>query len=286
VALVTKRPAVDGRPDAMIREADPGGGMTQETWRYDRLAEQYSQYRPRYPDRLISHLAAIIIEAEASPADLVVDVGAGTGIFTRQLRAALPGEIRIIGIEPSVSMRQQAIAETADLAGLVFREGVAEQMPFVEETARAVVAATAAHWFDRPVFYAEARRILVPGGILPIVEYVRDRTGSPIAAALTEFMAQYGSPRAYMPADYRRELAGAVGFCNTSLFTRRCRRRPDIAAFIGLALSSSHAAGVIERFGTDGARSALRELAAPHRVDEEHVLFGYVFTCLTARRDA
>ena len=34
------------------------------------------------------------------------------------------------------------------------------------------------------------------------------------------------------------------------------------------------------------ARSALRELATPHLVDEEHVLFGYVFQCFTARRDA
>jgi hypothetical protein len=33
-------------------------------------------------------------------------------------------------------------------------------------------------------------------------------------------------------------------------------------------------------------RAALRDLATPHQVDEEHVLFGYVFQCFTARRDA
>src|SRR6266851_355129 len=146
--------------------------------------------------------------------------------------------------------------------------------------------ATSAHCFDRPAFYAEARRILVPGGIIAIVEYVRDQAGSSIAAALIEFMAQYGSQKAYAPADYRRELAGAAGFHDTEAFVLRCQLRLDIAAFTGLALSSSHAAGVIERFGIDGARSALRELATPHRVDEEHVLFGYVFQCFTARRDA
>ena len=124
--------------------------MTQDTQRYDRLADQYSQYRPRYPDQLISHLAAIIAEAPAS--DLVVDVGSGTGIFTRQLRAALPDEIRIVGIEPSPSMRAQAVAETADGTGLAFSEGVVEQMPLVGDAARAIVAATAAHWFDRPAF--------------------------------------------------------------------------------------------------------------------------------------
>jgi hypothetical protein len=137
----------------------------------------------------------------------------------------------------------------------------------------------------RPAFYAEARRILVSGGVIAIVEYVRDQ-GSPLAAALIEFMAEYGSQKAYAPADYRRELAGSAGFHDAKALVLRRPLRLDIAAFTGLALSSSHAAGVIERFGIDGARSALRELATPHRVDDEHVLFGYVFQCFTGRRDA
>jgi ubiquinone/menaquinone biosynthesis C-methylase UbiE len=194
--------------------------MAQDTRRYDRLTEQYSQYRPRYPDQLISHLAAVIAEAPAS--DLVLDIGSGTGIFTRQLRAALPDEIRIIGIEPSPAMRAQAVAQTADDTGLAFGDGVAEHLPFARGAVRALAAATAAHWFDRPAFYAEARRVLVPGGIIAIVEYVRDR-GSPLAAALIEFMAQYGSQKAYAPADYRRELAGAAGFHDTEAFVLRCQ---------------------------------------------------------------
>jgi hypothetical protein len=58
-----------------------------------------------------------------------------------------------------------------------------------------------------------------------------------------------------------------------------------IDQFIGLALSSSHAAGLVERFGESGARERLRALAAPHRIDEDHVAFGYRFACLTVCRD-
>ncbi len=74
-----------------------------------------------------------------------------------------------------------------------------------------------------------------------------------------------------------------------SALPRRLFRPASFAstsAFIGLALSSSHAAGVIERFGIDGTRSAVRELAMPYRADDEHVLFGYLFQCFTARREA
>jgi predicted O-methyltransferase YrrM len=101
--------------------------MAQDTQRYEALAEQYSQYRPRYPDQLISHLAALI--AKSPGANLVVDVGAGTGIFTRQLRAALPDEIRIVGIEPGPSMRARAVSETADDTGLAYIEGSQNRCP-------------------------------------------------------------------------------------------------------------------------------------------------------------
>jgi hypothetical protein len=153
-------------------------------------------------------------------------------------------------------------------------------------SARAVIAATAAHWFRRPAFYAEAQRVLVPDGILAIVQYVRDREGSRIAAALIEFMARYGSDRAYTPPDYRRELTEAAGFSASEAFVLPCQLRVELDAFIGLALSSSHAAGVIERLGAHGARSALRDLAIPHRVDDEHVLFGYLFQCFIVRRNS
>jgi ubiquinone/menaquinone biosynthesis C-methylase UbiE len=117
--------------------------MGQGMRRYDRVAEQYHRYRPRYPDNLISRLATMILGVRGP--DLVVDVGAGTGIFTRQLRAALPDRIEIVGIEPSPAMRAQALAETTSQSGLVFKNGMAEQLPFIAQSARAVVAATAAH---------------------------------------------------------------------------------------------------------------------------------------------
>lgn len=216
----------------------------------------------------------------------MLDIGSGTGAFTRQLRPALPGALRLVAIEPSRIMRAQAAAETgaeAVAAGIVFVAGTAEAIPIRDNAARAIAAATAAHWFDRPAFYCEAFRVLAPGGALAIVEYARDET-DPLAAALIAFMAQYGSRRAYAAPDYRRELSDLKGFGALDDFVLPRKLELRVDDFIGLALSSSHAAGLVERFGERGARDRLRDLAAPYRSDDDRVLFGYRFTCLTVRR--
>jgi len=259
--------------------------MAQHSGRYDRVAGNYSQVRPRYPDELVAHLAALIRSVPAL-AGLVLDIGSGTGAFTRQLRPALPAALRLLGVEPGAAMRAQALAETPAEAAIDYVEGSAEAIPCDDSGAVAVVAATAAHWFDRPRFYAEARRVLAPGGVLAIVEYVRDAEQSPLAAALVAFIAEHGSRRAYVATDYRGELRALAGFGALQYFGLRRDLALTIDRFIGLALSSSHAAGLVERRGEAGAREALRELAAPHRVDAEHVRFGYLFQCITVRREA
>jgi SAM-dependent methyltransferase len=263
--------------------------------RYDPVARNYSQYRPRYPDALIAHLAGKIRPPGATDGatTTALDIGSGTGAFTRRLRDALPAGMHIVGVEPNRRMMAQAVVETGGDTGIVFVAGAAEAMPFADDSAGAVVAATAAHWFERPAFYREAQRVLVPGGVLAIVEYARDET-DPLAAALVRFMAQYGSPRAYAPPDYRAELAAADGFDGIDAFVLPRRLELRLDEFIGLALSSSHAAGVVQRFGDDGARDALRELAEPCRIDpcridpcridEARVAFGYRFSCVSVQR--
>ena len=260
-------------------------GVARHGGRYDRVARDYSRVRPRYPRELVAHLAGLVMAAPAADDALALDIGSGTGAFTRQLRAALPDTIRVVGVEPGAAMRAQAAAETEAADGIALVEGAAEAIPCADGAAIAVVAATAVHWFDRPVFYREARRVLVPGGVLAVVEYLRDTEHSALAAALVGFMAEYGSRRAYVAADYRPELAALPGFAEPRDFGLPQTLRLTVDQFIGLALSSSHAAGVIDRFGEEGARQALAALASPYRIDAEHVSFGYLFQCISVRLD-
>ena len=45
---------------------------------YSRIVETYSLYRPRYPHQLVAWLKA---ECGLSPAQIVADIGAGTGLM-------------------------------------------------------------------------------------------------------------------------------------------------------------------------------------------------------------
>jgi ubiquinone/menaquinone biosynthesis C-methylase UbiE len=256
--------------------------MSEHRRRFDGIAERYSNFRPSYPDSLLASLTAAILAEPPKGGGAVFDVGSGTGIFTRQLRERLPPEMAIIGVEPSTDMR--AKAEAAGIpTGLRYIEGTAENLPIDDGAARAVLAATAAHWFPRPAFYREARRVLCPGGLLAIVEYVRDEERSALARDLVSFMAQHGTAKAYERPDYPAELSALEDFTPLEHFADPRTLELTFDQFIGLALSSSHARAVVANLGQAKAESALRDLAQRHRSRDGQVAFGYLFQYFLVR---
>jgi SAM-dependent methyltransferase len=253
--------------------------MTGHTGRFDGIADRYAAARPSYPASFVRRLADAI-RAEPPLGGDVLDVGSGTGIFTRQLRALLPAEIAMTGIEPSADMR--AAAAAAD-DGSRYLDGTAEQLPMAAGSARAVVAATAAHWFDRSRFYGEAARVLRPQGMLAIVEYVRDEKGSPAAAAVVAFLARHGGPRSYERPDYMAEMAALDGFGPPTHQLERMELRLTPEAYVGLALSSSHAKAAIRDLGQKESEAALHGIAAS-LVRDGTISFGYIVQAFVSRR--
>jgi hypothetical protein len=119
--------------------------MVPHSGRYDRVAGSYSQYRPRYPDELLAHLAGLIATVPAtSGAGLVLDIGSGTGTFGRR---AWRGDARPGAGRDAAGGRRRVHRRRCG------------GIPFDDKAAIAITAATAAHRFDRPAFYAEAPRI-------------------------------------------------------------------------------------------------------------------------------
>lgn len=127
---------------------------------YTRAVDVYERARPSYP---LPALAALADALELGAGRTVVDVGAGTGLFTRLL--ALTGA-HVVAVEPVAAMRGR-LAEL--LPSVTVADGTAEHTGLPRGAVDAVVAAQAWHWFDMDAALAEAERVLTSGGGLGLV---------------------------------------------------------------------------------------------------------------------
>ena len=101
--------------------------------------------------------------AAALAPDDVLETAAGTGIVTAALARALPGA-RIVATDLNQAMLDVA-AVRIDSSNVEFRAADAQDLPFEDESFDLVVCQFGAMFFpDRVRAYAEARRVLRPGG--------------------------------------------------------------------------------------------------------------------------
>jgi len=74
---------------------------------------------------------------------------------------------KVIGIDPS----EDQIANAQGPSNVDYLRAPAEQLPLPDASASLITAAQAAHWFDRPRFYAEVRRVADDGAIIALLSY-------------------------------------------------------------------------------------------------------------------
>lgn len=127
----------------------------------------YDAARPDYPGEAIEYFVSVLGLTRGTH---VLDLGAGTGIFTRQLLAFVD---KVTAVEPSESMRASLASTTP---GVDVLEGSDVAIPLANESVDAVFAAQAFHWFDAPRALLEIRRVLTPSGGLGLVWNERDES--------------------------------------------------------------------------------------------------------------
>lgn len=182
----------------MAEQPDPRGSHRDEiepaaAIGFDRQAASYAAVRPHYPAAAVQVLADQGLAAGAT----VVDLGAGTGIFSRQL---IDAGYTVLPIEPVAGMRAQFRLDTPGVEPI---DATAEHVPVEDGSVDAVVAAQAFHWFDPQPALAEAARVLRPGGVLLLVWNARDESVDWMRA-WGELVAEMGGGRPY--SDHRERL--------------------------------------------------------------------------------
>jgi SAM-dependent methyltransferase len=126
---------------------------------FSSTAVHYASYRPSYPAALFEWLSRHVPGHEVA-----WDCGTGSG----QAALALAEHFAlVVASDPSTAQLAHAAAHPR----VRYVAMSAERSALASGSASLVAVAQALHWFDRPLFFAEARRVLAPRGIVATWSY-------------------------------------------------------------------------------------------------------------------
>lgn len=116
-------------------------------------ANLYAQYRPTYPAALYN-----FIYAKLNGFDTAWDCATGNG----QVAVELAKRFTTIY---ATDISDKQLANAPALPNIIYSNQVAEHTNFADNTFNLITVGTALHWFKHAEFYAEAKRVLKPGGV-------------------------------------------------------------------------------------------------------------------------
>lgn len=241
--------------------------------RFAGMAADYDKYRAPYPAEAVRSM----LESVPSVPGLLVDIGAGTGLFTAALVEAT-SERPIVAIEPAPEMLQVLAARFRREGRVHILSARAARTGLKSSSAALVATANAFHLFDSGGFFHEARRILSECGVCAIVR--NTRPPQPIVTAFDDFFASsagggggYGWRKEGGPAFSL--AAHAAGFTEFGTIEHEWIRRIGRPALIAMELTRPVAAELTHRHGRAGMEVLLtdiyRSLLADDTVDVRYV---------------
>jgi ubiquinone/menaquinone biosynthesis C-methylase UbiE len=207
------------------------------------------------------------------PAAHVLDLGAGSGIFSRQIR---PFVGRVSAVEPSASMRESFRRADSEMEIL---DGSDVSIPLADDTVDAVFVAQAFHWFDAPRALEEIHRVLVPHGGLGLIWNERDETVEWVAA-LSHAM-QWDTRQPYEVGKDFTEVIAAGPFTDIERVHFRHEQQLSREGLLQRVLTTSYIA-IMEPDERTELVSAVRSVI--DQLDEP-IALPYVTTAYVARAD-
>jgi SAM-dependent methyltransferase len=209
-------------------------------------ADLYDRVRPRYPAEAIRWILG-------DRPLTVVDLGAGTGILSRQL-VGLGYEV--IPVEPDPGMRAK-LSEAGGAPEAV--EGSAEAIPLPDASVDAVVAGQAYHWFDPGKAHPEIARVLKPGGVFGPLWNERDEAAAWVGA-LSEILGERRGPEG-TPEETLRPLGPLFAAVERTDFRHSVTHTPETLLELVRSRSFYLTADPAKRAAVD---AAVRDLCDTH----------------------
>lgn len=255
---------------------------------FDGISTAYARYRPQYPLEVMQRMwDYVLIDVDVLRATgLAVDVGAGTGISTLGLRRTAPDWIEIVAVEPGQDMRLEAERALDGQDRVTVVDGRAESLPFADGTVSVALAAQAIQWFEREVFYREARRVLQSGGCLALLQNNRNWRVSALLEAYENFLEKHGESysRHYRDLPLAAELETLAGFDEAVSVRVDWLRTMKMGEIIGLALSSTKMRPAVTRYGEETVIALLSDVLGQYADDDGDLDVPYATELFMARR--
>ncbi|PIM52976.1 SAM-dependent methyltransferase [Roseateles chitinivorans] len=170
---------------------------------YASASDSYQRGRPEYPEALGAWLGETL---GVGPGARVLDLGAGTGKFTKLL--ARTGA-SVTAVEPVDTMRAR-LSEA--LPGVRALAGTAETIPLPDGDIDVLTCAQAFHWFANAQALREMHRVLRPGGRLGMVWNVRDESIDWVAAITGVITPYEGDAPRFYKGTWRQPFEGQALF--------------------------------------------------------------------------
>lgn len=149
-----------------------------------------SAYEGLHVPALFAQWAPRLVDAaQVRDGDRVLDVACGTGIVAREAASRVGQQGSVAGLDPNPGML--AVAERL-APGIQWRLGVAEALPYEDDSFEAVVSQFGLMFFpDRSAALREMIRVVTPGGRIAVAvwESLEKSEAYPIEVALLERIA-------------------------------------------------------------------------------------------------
>jgi SAM-dependent methyltransferase len=138
-------------------------------------AEEYSKFRPRYPDELFKYLASLVDITDTAWDSATGNGQAAIGLtpYFKNVIATDASESQILHAEPHPKIEYRVVP--------------AENSGLESASADLITVATAIHWLDTDKFYSEVKRVLRKNGVIAVWQYAENSISQEVDAVTEKF---------------------------------------------------------------------------------------------------